>query len=199
MTRSRGIAREWDHLVYRCPEPHCYFAREIKEPIAPEHKCPQGNGTTKVGWTVYGPSLLEKTWFELDVVTHRLMTKTSLETDRGYAQGLAFTLALFMAPHLTTPNDVAREAKKRWEMKQAGEEYTTPGLGERRYEPPPGDHKLSRQTEQRAKVSAAPKPKRVTWLTDEQVEMVKAAAGMFSAADLAGMYEVPVEVIESLL
>jgi hypothetical protein len=118
-------------------------------------------------------------------------------TQKGYAQGLAFTLSLFMAPHLTTPQDVAREAKRRYENKN-NPEYCTPGLAERKYEPPPGDHKLSRQSEQRAKVMAS-KPKVTHNLTDEQINMIKSAAGMFSPEDLAGMYDVSVTVIKSLL
>lgn len=200
--RKLGYADEYGRTVYRCPEPDCYYARQVPlkdEP--PEHKCPEMNGTTRVGWTVYGPSLLEKTWAELDRVTKEIMEQVhqpaEVGSQRGYAQGLAFTLSLFMAPHLTTPQDVAREAKRRYENRN-NPEYCTPGLAERKYEPPPGDHKLSRQTEQRAKVSAAPKQPQHK-LTDEQITMIKSAASMFSPEDLAGMYEVPVTVIKSLL
>lgn len=196
-----GFADEYGRSVYRCPEPMCYYARQVpRTEQPPQHNCPEMNGTTKVGWTVYGPSLLEKCWAELDRVTARLIDPIlagDKEQDKGYAQGLAFTLSLFMAPHLTTSQDIAREAKRRYENKD-NPEYCTPGLAERKYEPPPGDHKLSRQTEHRAKVMAT-KPKVSHTLTEQQISMIKAGAEMFSAEDLAPMYGVSVAVIQSLL
>lgn len=198
-----GYADEYGRTVYRCPEQDCYYARQVpRADLPPEHKCPEMNGTTKVGWTVYGPSLLEKCWAELDSVIDEIMaadhTEPSVQVTKGYARGLAYTLSLFMAPHLTTPADVSKEAKKRWNARQVGDtEYCTPGLAARKYEPPPGDHKLSRQTEQRAKMSN-PKPPSHN-LTDEQINMIKAAAGMFSPEDLAGMYDTTVAVIKSVL
>jgi hypothetical protein len=197
--RKLGYADEYGRTVYRCPEPNCYYARQVpRAELPPAHKCPEMNGTTKVGWMTYGPSLLEKTWAELDAVTARLMNPvlaTNKEQDKGYAQGLAFTLSLFMAPHLTTPEDVAREAKRRWENRN-NPEYCTPGLAERRYEPPPGDHKLSRIPAEKAKLSK-PKPAEPA-LTPEQVAGIKNALGMFTAQELADMYKVSVATIESL-
>jgi hypothetical protein len=197
--RKLGYADEYGRTVYRCPEPNCYYARQVpRAELPPAHKCPEMNGTTKVGWMTYGPSLLEKTWAELDAVTARLMNPvlaTNKEQDKGYAQGLAFTLSLFMAPHLTTPQDVAREAKRRYENKD-NPEYCTPGLAERRYEPPPGDHKLSRIPAEKAKLSK-PKPAEPA-LTPEQVAGIKNALGMFTAQELADMYKVSVATIESL-
>lgn len=144
----------------------------------------------------YGPSLLEQTWTELDFYTARIIEDGQKEYDKGYARGLAKTLSLFMVPHFTTPDAIVKEAKKRYDMKKAGEEYCTPGLAERKYEPPPGDHKLSRIPAEKAKLS---KPKAAEpALSAEQIAGIKNALGMFSAKELADMYKVSVATIESL-
>lgn len=195
----KGFSEEHkNRLVFRCSQQYCFYAVSVKERIIPQHNCPQINGRTKVSWMSYGPSLLEQTWAELDQVTARLMTSPNnrLVDDRGYAQGLAFTLSLFMVPHFTSPTDISREAKKRYQMKQTGEEYCTPGLVERKYEPPPGDHKLSRISEEKAK---AMRPKSQPKLTQAEIDSIKNAAGMFSSEELAKVYKITVAVVNQVL
>lgn len=199
-TKRSGYSFEHGRWVYRCGEIHCYYSTVVSGPTpesGTEHNCPVGNGTTRVSWSVYGPSLLEKTWAELDTVTAKLMEGERSEENIGYARGLAFTLSLFMMPHFTTPADISREAGKRYKMKVVDPEYCTPGLAARRYEAPPGDHKLDRGGAQRASVVNKPKPAHPT-LTAEQIQSIKNARGVIDDKDLAAMYKCTVQFIQGL-
>lgn len=147
---------------------------------------------------MYGPSLLEKTWNELDAITARIIAGSATEADKGYARGLAFTLSLFMAPHLTTSQDVAREAKKRHDMKAAGEDYETPGLGSRIYEPPPGNNKYSTDAPEKQKIKASKPQPPTPNLTPEQIVAINNAKTFFTSEELAEMYKTTPAFIESL-
>lgn len=106
-----------------------------------------------MSWSGYGPSLLEKTWLEMDRVTEQILDADEPEPNtpehaalaalKGRARGIAYTLSLFMVPHFDTENAIVREAVKRIQMKRAGEIYETAGLFERRYEAPPSNGKIS--------------------------------------------------------
>lgn len=195
----------WDerYEVWRfsCAVEECFMAvgcatEEIANEFKLKHTCPKPNGYTRIGWSVYGPSLLEKTWAELDEVTARLMAGDPTDTDKGYARGLAFTLSLFMVPHFTTPGDIAREAKRRHQEKLAGnEEYCTAGLAYRKYEAPPTDHKLDTRGEMPTK-RAAPKGKQ---LGDTELAAIKNAAAMFSVEELAKVYGITVARVREII
>lgn len=103
-----------------------------------------------------GPTLLQRTWDMLDSHMEEL-TRTDIDTQAklviaSKARAVAEVLAMYMPPHFNTADEIAREAKRRWEAKQKGETYETPGLGSRAYEPPPGtpirslDEKPARKT-----------------------------------------------------
>lgn len=193
----RGFSYEWNHWVYRCPEKYCYYGRQVKEENANvSHRCPASNGSTKVAWVTYGPSLLEKTWAELDRITGLLVEGERSEEGIGYARGLAFTLSLFMMPHFTTPADIACEAKKRYKMKLVNEEYETPGLGTRKYEAPPADFKTEKQSPERAKVMSKSKGKQ---LSDTEEAAIKNAAIMFSVEELAKTYGISVARVKEII
>lgn len=208
-TLVRGYSFEYKRWVYRCPADMCFYARSVEHEGADiQHRCPQGNGPTKVAWVSYGPTLLQKTWDELDSVMNEIMAadhaEPSVQVTKGYARGLAFTLSLFMVPHFTTPADVSREAKKRWDMRQAGTDYETPGLGSRTYEPPPGDNKYSTVSKVRRELKTpSPEPKPVApkpevLLTEAQIVAIKNARVMFTSEELAQMYGTTAKFIESL-
>lgn len=187
--------------ILRCRGRGCYYAVTVASEEAghreeKNHKCPR-TGQTRIAWTVYGPSLLEKTWAELDRITALLFNGEKSEENIGYARGLAFTLSLFMVPHFTTPADIAREASKRYKMKAVDETYETPGLGTRKYEPPPGDFKTDRNGAERAKVMATkPKGKQ---LSDTEEAAIKHAAVMFSPEELAKTYGITVARVKEIV
>lgn len=155
----------------------------------------------------YGPSLLQQLWDEMDRTTEQLMnpavmvevqlpgtseiTSMSNEVAKGRARGIAHALSLFMMPHFTTEDAVVREAVKRYKMKKAGEEYETPGLGSRTYEPPPGD----------AKLATAPARRQPTHNLDaDQIAKIKMKAdGGWDTETLAMAYAVSEAVIKSIL
>jgi hypothetical protein len=144
----------------------------------------------------YGPTLLQQYWDELDRVVALLMQNKpepsySDEWTKGYARGLAFTLSLLMVPHFRTQDEIIREAIKRKQMLDAGEEYDTPGLGSRRFEPPPGDNKLA-TSPPKAAPPVKPTP-RIT-LTEEDQEEVRNSP--MPAQLLASAYECSIAEIE---
>jgi len=162
-------------------------------PVPHSHNRPSNR--TRISWMSYGPTLLQQTWDKLDFLMDELkdIDRGDYNTDaiKGEMRGVAFVLSLFMQPHFTTVQDIAREAKKRYEMRQAGEEYESPGLGSRTYEPPPNDNKY------------AEKPVRVTKPIEVNVSPEDKALiiGSLAALDnetLAIMFSVPEDYVQSL-
>lgn len=199
-----GVYYDEKYEIWRfaCAVKECYLSvgcatEAIANDFKLMHTCPKPNGYTRIGWSVYGPSLLEQTWAELDAVTERLLNPSIIpeEHDVGYARGLAFTLSLFMMPHFRTPKDVAREARKRWQMKQAGEEYVSPGLASRRYEAPPDNHKLDVRSGG-VPVKSKSKGKQ---LSDVELAAIKNAAAMFPHEELAKVYGITVERVKEIV
>ena len=91
------------------------------------------------------PTVLERLWLELDTTMDSLMNVAALSSpDEDAVQRLrirartqAETLVIFMTPFFNNVDEVAREAKKRYDARQAGDDsYTTPGLSDEDYVPP---------------------------------------------------------------
>lgn len=155
------------------------------------------------------PTLLEETWEMLDEVMDTLMDgdldHDQVQRFRGEARGIAKVLANFMTLYFPTPDDIAREAKRRYEARKAGDkEYCTQGLGYRKTEfPEPGfrvkiepqEKKPTRTTRQ---ARTAPPPKT---LSDEEKNAVKFAhsSGMFTVKQLADTYGVTTRYIEQIV
>lgn len=175
------------------------------------------DGVTEIRWALpggekkvtnqvtAGPTLLQRTWDMLDEVMVAIMEPPG-DPEKHDAQirarAIADVLAMFMVPHFKTRDEISAEAVRRYQAKQNGDtEYETPGLGSRRYEAPPGSPIRgsieSRETKAPAKKRSAFKagPK----LDPAQVEFCKKALGdgTLDAATLAGMFKVPVSVIEA--
>ncbi len=161
------------------------------------HPCPYYLGKVKVNWMSYGPSLLQQLWDKADeeykiYVELRVDPPTNaVLLTQGKLQGIAFALSLFMQPHLVTVADVSREVKKRSDMKAAGEEYETPGLGQRIYEAPPGNNKYETRSSAAILLDHG--------LTPNQVEQIKTFASHFTHEQLAANFKVPVSTIQSIL
>ena len=128
-------------------------------------------------------TLLEEAWIKLDACVAEL-SETHYDPEekarmKGVCRGMAEVLALFMKPHFTTADEIAGEAVKRYKAKKNGEhDYETPGIGGRRFTPPPGTSAAPRAV-------VPPKPKHK--LGDKETQAIKFAmqSGMFKAADLA--------------
>lgn len=177
------------------------------------------DGVTEIRWAMpsgekkvtnqvtAGPTLLQRTWDMLDAELEAIIANQFGDDDviakhKNRARAIAEVLAMFMVPHFTTADEIAQEASRRHQAKLNGDtEYETPGLGSRRYEPPPGSPirggMESRETKAPARKRSAFKsgPK----LDPAQVEFCKKALsdGTLDAPTLAGMFKVPVAVVEA--
>lgn len=149
--------------VDRCEAPHCFWSVAVKTPSPVKHKCPYAGGLTRIAWSVT-VTLVEDMWHRLDSVMDELALtpepKEPNENDpnnsvswlsdyigerefranlKGKARGMAEMIAIFMNPHFTDANQVAREAKRRAEARARKDaEYETAGLKSRRFESPGG-------------------------------------------------------------
>lgn len=143
--------------LYQCSEPGCWYRLLLEEFESWAHKCPHG-GDTHYGLSVT-MSLVSQCWEDLDELMDQLMIPAGkvenpklgqsiwrstddhikYERVKGQARGMAVLLARFMVPFFSTPDDIAKEAKRRWEARQRGEDYETPGLGSRKFEFPSDD------------------------------------------------------------
>lgn len=166
------------------------------------------DGTRKMVLEVAaGPTLLQRMWDELDATMNSLKNDApgspELNELKVRARAQAEFIAMFMVPHFRTANEVAKEAMRRYQARQGGDkEYETPGLGTRRFEPPPGVNKYAptpKNTPKKAAV-AAPKVKNTKPLPDKAKPGVALAlkSGKFTKQQLATMYGVSIETIEAV-
>lgn len=85
-------------------------------------------------------TLVEQVWKKVDEDMLALMQpgpNTDFASLKARLRAFAEVLAIFMIPHFTTADEVAREAKRRYDNR-LDETYCTAGLNVRRYEAPPG-------------------------------------------------------------
>lgn len=90
-------------------------------------------------------TVLERLWAELDTTMDSLMNVASVpnadgrqvELIRTKARTQAETLAMLMSPFFNTADEIAREAKKRYDARKKGDTaYVTPGIAGEEYVPP---------------------------------------------------------------
>jgi hypothetical protein len=111
---------------------------------------------------------------------------------KGKARGIAEMIAIFMNPHFTDANEVAREAKRRADARaRLDESYETAGLGQRRYEHPP-----SVTTEDALKYKREPAKKPI--MSDEDMTKMKRAYGSFPPELLAKTFNITVEQVKQI-
>ncbi len=140
--------------VFQCANKFCTLRVLTPGGKEPRHKCPYLGGTSVYrSWglvplseeqekksQVRGKSLLELLWDELDKITSHIMGGASpIHTTlhlKGQAVGLAKAIIIFHQPFFSDVQSVAREALARHNAGQAGEEYQTIGIAERRFEMP---------------------------------------------------------------
>lgn len=144
------------------------------------------------------PRLGESNWKSTDwLIKHH--------ADRGQARGMAILLARFMVPFFRTPDDIAKEAKRRWECRQRGETPQTPGLDSRKYEFPSDDkYKGIREAIARPPVQRTVRGTRMLTrdsvlavddgnnpfgkLSEKDTESIRKTKGLMTADELASIY-----------
>lgn len=130
--------------LFQCPQPNCYYAvsgrteESVREQEA-KHKCPYQGGLTKIAGSIT-VTLVEDMWAKADLA-YAAMSEDGITSDeakrrQGVVRGMCEMIAIFMPPHFRTGNEVGKELLKRAANAAAGERYTSPGIGSRRYEVP---------------------------------------------------------------
>ena len=117
------------------------------------------------------------------------------DTHKIRARAIADVLAMFMVPHFTTSDQIAKEAVARYHARQAGDtEYETAGLGSRRYEPPAAvvmsraeEARKPAKTKTRAPSTPRPTGKKIP---DAAIEtsLKGIQSKMFTPAQIGSMY-----------
>jgi hypothetical protein len=160
-------------------------------------------------------SIAERYWVELDSVMDQLFEedggKSPLTAEehkerfiklQGRASGLAFALVHACQPYYTDEKAIAREAKKRWKIRNQQIDWEpTPGF---KYDPPiPGAAPRSGlggpDDPVRVNTARVPgKPAGVEKLKPAELTAIKQGmgSGMFKAIDLAKVYGTTVSVVE---
>jgi hypothetical protein len=169
-----------------------------------------------------GPTLVMKMWDALDKsMTEIMEAKYPVDQERAKirARAQAEFIALYMTPHFTTADSVAIEARKRYNARQKDTpeydpEYETPGLGTRRYQPPPGTEKygVNSRTEPGKSVSKTRKApgsssssskatRTGKKLPEDSLATIKQGVetGMFTVAQISKMYSVSEDEVKEQL
>lgn len=211
---------------FACPAPLCFFhggypteamARKMQE----THTCPwYGGGKTTISRGLMSDMFLAPIWKKLDEAVDELMienAKTPQERGHEYhaseemagrARGLSEALAILMPPFFSTGDEIAREALVRWEKRQAGEDYETPGIGRLRFKVPPAAELLTPSGiphDYVAGTKHAPEyhPAAATknyGLSDEKVaEIVKQSKAGFPTRMLATVHDTTEKIIDGIL
>lgn len=185
-----ALAHPW---LVRCPAPLCFYNVSATTEVEAKtkldtHPCPwYGGQPTTIGWTHMVEAYLQRIWklldIEVDIIKDGHTTNLHQDQAKNRAKGLAYALAILMPPFFQTPEEISREALKRWEMRQAGTEYTTQGLGLKRLA--------------RLDASAATMP----GLTQAQIDAIKFAkeSGMFTDQELANTYDLTVGQLQLVI
>lgn len=181
--------------IIRCPAPLCFYnsARSSEaeaNQVLNNHPCPWfGGGTTTFSWSVAVEAILKPIWIELDDRVDIIFSDTATPEEKAQAKaeakGLGVALAVLMPPFFHAPEEISKEARKRWEARRDDIEYETPGMGRLRIKPPA------------ALVTTVQMPK----LDEKELAAIKFAgqSGMFTTADLAKTYGLSVPQVELIL
>lgn len=197
---------------FECERPDCQLilsapTEEAARLIEATHTCPYYGGKTTYGWSIT-VTLVEEVWQKLDADMMSLMQPeagTDFVSLKARLRAFAEVLAIFMKPHFTTADEIAREARRRYDNR-LDPEYCTAGLEQRRFEPPPGSRRLSEETwspgtrtATRATAQSAVE-KGLSKLTDEQKTSIKLFHdNQFPVAVLAKSHGVSEAVINAVL
>src|SRR5580765_3733800 len=129
--------------VVKCDAPYCTLAMACRtsdeaSALQTSHQCPHIKGESHYSWSVT-VTLVEELWALMDEGYKRMLTGEGTEKEKaeakGRLRGLAEATCIFMKPFFTHPDQIVREVVDRHNK---GPEYETPGLGQRKFEAPPG-------------------------------------------------------------
>jgi hypothetical protein len=146
-------------------------------------------------------TLVEQVWKKVDEDMLNLMqpaANTDFVALKSRLRAFAEVLAIFMSPHFTTADEVAKEAKRRYDNRD-DPEYCTPGLNQRRYEPPPGTPVRSVAP---TKATAPYSPPKAIYakLKPEEIEAIKKFSTLgFTTEQMAKTYGVSKTVIDAVI
>lgn len=220
-----GSQYPWE---FRCPAPFCFYVivaqteSKLDERIE-AHKCPWfGGGTTTFSWGLMSDSYIGPIWKMLDDQVDIVkgggnpdrtddQIRSDMQQARYTARGLSEALAVLMVPFFTTANEIVKESIVRWEKRQAGEDYETPGLGRLKWKRPNEEFDPSKPswlTKQhqdafikgqaaKEEVEEAPRPVSRHSLPAETVALIKNSKN-FPASMLAAAYNITPAAIESI-
>lgn len=218
-------------VLYECPKPGCMYRLLLWEYEDPSHRCPHG-GYTKIGLSVT-MSLVGQCWQDLDEIMDQLMSPEGKKENpqlgeyiwrsvddhikyerlRGQARGMAALLARFMVPFFRTPDEIAKEATRRYNARKSGDvSYETPGLAARKYEFPSDDKYRGVKIGADAGASAAPRrasspaKKALTRrpllpygaLTDVEIAAIKRMKGQMTLDELSMIYSTTPEIVNKI-
>lgn len=201
MTAVEISAHPWG---FECTRPDCHFSvcaisEEHAHLIESTHPCPYAGGTTTYGWSIVA-TLLEEVWKKVDDDMLSLMqpeANTDYAALKARLRAFAEVLAIFMKPHFTTADEIAREARRRYDHRN-DPEYCTAGLAQRRLEPPPDSASKYEPPSLQNAYSAVEKAK--SKLTEKQITSIKAFADNgFPLDAIAKAQGVTVEVVKTVV
>lgn len=192
---------------FHCPQPLCFMVLHAATEVIlntriEKHQCPWfGGGTTTFSWGVMADEYLTPIWKQLDEQVDAIQAKDGHEQiARFKARAIAEALAILMPPFFTTGDEIVKEALVRWEHRQAGTDYETPGIGRFKWKRPPGvigDPNKPSWAKEYDPSEPKPKKKVTHNLSDADVTAIKAAAA-FPAEILATAYGVTADVIKNI-
>lgn len=191
--------------AYQCDAPGCYYTvcaktEEGAQHIKAEHPCPHQGGTTTISWSIT-VTLVEQVWKKVDEDMMSLMQPgpgTDFPALKARLRAFAEVLAIFMTPHFTTADEIAREAKRRYDNR-LDPEYQTAGLGQRRYEAPPGTKSYGTPAPAQSRTPRQPADITAN-LTEQQKESIKLFyQNKFTVEQLAKAQGVSIQVINAVL
>jgi hypothetical protein len=149
--------------------------------------------------------LLYSLWRLLDSKVDTFMvdpTDLDMNDTKAAARGVAEAIQLLMVKFYPTPDDVVREAVKRYKARQANQLHESPGLGEFLWDPN-FDYDGKQRTQIAAKAKTPIKaPAVVTKITDQEtLSGIKNAhqSGMFTKQQIAEIYKINMATLESVI
>ncbi len=189
----QGIHEHEGKQVFACPEPNCYYRILMRGPDdSTDHRCPF-IGDKKVGWSVT-KTLVEQVWEMLDqsidIIKKDPPDQLNGEYSKHQARAYCNVLAIFMKPIFQSSDEIAREGLKRWQMRQSGEDYETPGLGHLRY---------AGLEDSKPRAKSGP-PATPSLSEAERTAIVNGFnSGMFTEQELAAAFKVTVDQIKQVV
>lgn len=207
-----GVQYPWK---FNCPQPLCFYVivaatEELIDKRIEEHTCPWfGGGTTTFSWGVMSDDYITPIWKMLDAAVDVMKNSDATAEEKTAARyggrGLAEALAILMPPFFTDGDAIVREALVRWQHRQDGTEYTTPGIGKYKFRPPGAEvvdepswvKQPEYEVPSGGRPKAAPKSKPTHALSQSDQEAIKKAKG-FPIAVLVAAYGVSGDVIKSI-